>query len=475
MTDAALNTQYVNAHMAALVGRSTAEMQGAGLLSFVPVVEQVRVRECFEGFRTGTEGQTEIPFLRGDGSSLATIVSATPLPAEGERDAGFLCFVLDITSRRQIEDALRRSEAYYRVLTTAAQDHIFVINDDDRVEYVNQAAAEQLQTTPDKVIGKRRSEIFPPAVAERQAANLRAVLTEGKPLYAEGRTMYLDREVWLSTWLAPIPDENGKVTAVLGLSRDMTARKRAEDELRATEQRLRVVLSNLPLVLWASNREGIATFCAGQALQALGIDHQEVVGRPFENIGVEPFTGLGEHVRRALAGESCKQPDRRSGSDVRSLVGPGARRQAEHHGGNRGDRRYHRASQARGRADQRTEDGSHRPVGRRHCPRLQQQPDGHHRVRGHDPRPDRRRQTDLGRSQGSAAGGRALGRPCPPASRVRAPAGDSTARTESQQRHRRVEADARAPHRRVDSGRGRARPRCALRSWEMPVRSSRSS
>ena len=53
---------------------------------------------------------------------------------------------------RQIEDALRRSDAYYRVLTTAAQDHIFVINRDDRVEYVNQAAADQLRSTPDKII-----------------------------------------------------------------------------------------------------------------------------------------------------------------------------------------------------------------------------------------------------------------------------------------------------------------------------------
>ncbi len=306
ITDAALNTQYINPHMAALVGRPAGEFQGSGLLTFVPGHEHVRIRECFDGFRQGLASQTEVPFVRPDGSSIATILSATPLPADGEHNAGFLCFVVDITSRRQMEDALRRSEAYYRVLTTAAQDHIFVINDDDCVEYVNQAAAEQLRTTPERVIGKRRSEIFPPAVAERQGANLRAVLREGKPLYAEGRTMYLDREVWLSTWLAPIPDESGKVTAVLGLSRDMTARKRAEDELRAAEQRLRVVLSNLPLALWASDREGAATFCAGQALHALGIDPQEIVGRSMEQTGIEPFTGLAEHVRRALAGESWK-------------------------------------------------------------------------------------------------------------------------------------------------------------------------
>jgi PAS domain S-box-containing protein len=60
---------------------------------------------------------------------------------------------------------LRKSEAYYRVLAEAAQDHIFVIDRDDRVQYVNQAAARRFRTTPDKVIGRGRAEISPPDMA----------------------------------------------------------------------------------------------------------------------------------------------------------------------------------------------------------------------------------------------------------------------------------------------------------------------
>jgi PAS domain S-box-containing protein len=135
---------------------------------------------------------------------------------------------------------LRKSEAYYRVLAEAAQDHIFVIDRDDRVQYVNQAAARQLRTTSDKVIGRRRAEIFPPDVAERQGGNLRRVLATGEPLYVEGHTFYLEREVWLGTWLAPILDDAGKVTAVLGLSRDITERRRLEIEL-ANAQKMEAI------------------------------------------------------------------------------------------------------------------------------------------------------------------------------------------------------------------------------------------
>jgi len=205
--------------------------------------------------------------------------------------------------RKQAEEALRKTAAYYRVLAETAEDHIFVINQDDRVEYVNQAAARQLKALPEQIIGRPRTEIFPPDVAERQGRSLRRVFETRQPLYVEGRTLYLDREVWLGTWLAPVPDGDGGIRAVLGLSRDMTERKHAEDALRDSEQRLRVVLSNIPLVLWAVNLEGIVTFCRGRALSSMGAAPDDIVGRAFEAIAVDPFPGLAAGVRRSLAGE----------------------------------------------------------------------------------------------------------------------------------------------------------------------------
>ncbi len=301
--DAEYRTTYVNAHMAALLGCTLADVQGRTLLSFIPADAQAEARQSLARCLQDGGHSFDVTFRRHDGSALVASVSASPVKGEVNDRPGFACVVVDVGDRRRAEDALRRSAAYYRVLTSAAQDHIFVISDEGRVEYVNQAAAEQLRSTPDKIIGKMRTEIFPPDVGERQATNLRKVLTEGKPLYVEARTLYLDREVWLSTWLAPIPDDTGKVTAVLGLSRDLTDRKRVEDELRAAEQRLRVVLSNLPLLVWATNRDGRATFCAGQALPMLGVTAEDVVGRTFEEVGAAPFTGLTEHAQRALQGK----------------------------------------------------------------------------------------------------------------------------------------------------------------------------
>lgn len=195
----------------------------------------------------------------------------------------------------------------YRVLADTAEDHIFVINRDDRIEYVNPAAARQFGTVPEGLVGRRRAELFPPDVAERQGRNLTRVISTGTPLYVEGRTMYGDREVWLSTWLTPIRSDTGDVTAVLGVSRDITVRKRLEDELRAADQRRRVVYANIPLIVWTADRGGTVTFCAGLGLQSLGLTPDDVVGRRFADLDAEPFPALREPLGLALAGENVNR------------------------------------------------------------------------------------------------------------------------------------------------------------------------
>ena len=229
--DPQYRTEYVNPCMARMLGCAPEEMGGALFLDFVPEDTHTAARAHFEQSTQGGRGQVDLPLQPRQGSSQWFMVSTRLLPAASPERASLVCVVVDITERKLAEEALRKTEAHYRVLAETAEDHIFVINREDRVDYVNQAAARQLRTAPEQLIGRLRSELFPPDIAERQGHSLQRVFDTGKPLYMEARTLYLDREVWLSTWLAPIPDEAGGVLAVLGISRDITERRRLEVEL----------------------------------------------------------------------------------------------------------------------------------------------------------------------------------------------------------------------------------------------------
>ncbi|NOZ21471.1 MAG: PAS domain S-box protein [Planctomycetes bacterium] len=138
----------------------------------------------------------------------------------------------EIADRQRAEEALRKSEGRYRTLTESAQDAIFIIDREDRVEYLNSFAAGMFGRTPEKIVGQPRSSLFPREIALQQHENLQEVFRTGETMRQEGRMAFPDREIWLETSLVPLRDEAGEVRAVLGVSRDVTDRKRAEEAYR---------------------------------------------------------------------------------------------------------------------------------------------------------------------------------------------------------------------------------------------------
>ncbi|CAA9439988.1 MAG: diguanylate cyclase/phosphodiesterase (GGDEF & EAL domains) with PAS/PAC sensor(s) [uncultured Rubrobacteraceae bacterium] len=101
---------------------------------------------------------------------------------------------------------------------------------------------------------------------------------------------------------APARDEEERVVAVVKSFYDVTWRKEAEEALRESEERLRTIVENAPVVLFALDREGIYTLLRGRGLEALGLDQNQLVGRSVFEVYAD-HTGMLKNVRRALSGE----------------------------------------------------------------------------------------------------------------------------------------------------------------------------
>ena len=111
---------------------------------------------------------------------------------------------------------------------------IYVQDPEGRVVHANHAACELVGKPQEEVVGKLPEELFDPDTVERWREQNRQVTATGRPIDVEdgwgGRT-YL-------THKTPVFDAQGRAVAVIGISTDITERKRAEDALRASEARL---------------------------------------------------------------------------------------------------------------------------------------------------------------------------------------------------------------------------------------------
>ncbi|MEI6310582.1 MAG: PAS domain-containing sensor histidine kinase, partial [bacterium] len=187
-------------------------------------------------------------------------VIMTPLGNRARAVTGFLVQIQDITERKQAEEALRESEERYRSLAENSPDLIFIINERDRVDYVNQAAARLVGKPVEEIIGRPRAVLFPMEAAEIQGQHLAEAFASnsGDPLWREWLLPDRTHEIWQSVCLVPLQGKLGEGRRILGVARDITDRKRQEQEMTKARADFLFAVSHelkTPLFLMASAQE----------------------------------------------------------------------------------------------------------------------------------------------------------------------------------------------------------------------------
>ncbi len=207
----------------------------------------------------------------------------------------------DITESKRTEQALRESEERYRQIVETAQEGIWVIDLEGKVSYANQRIAQMLEYPQAEVVGRPVADFMAPehhALSRQNLARRRQGIHEqyeftflrrtGSPLHALVSTN-------------PLYDQAGRYAGALGMLTDITERKRAQEELAASEQRYHSLFENMV--------EGFA-YC-----QMLYDDR----GRPVDfvylevNHAFEQLTGLrdvaGKRVSEAIPGIREQSPE----------------------------------------------------------------------------------------------------------------------------------------------------------------------
>jgi len=190
---------------------------------------------------------------------------------------GLTVFVIDITTRRQLESDFYAEQKLVHTLIDNLPDVIYFKDLNSRFLHVNRALALLFgQRNPADLIGKSDADYLPADFARQTLADELEIIRTGQPkVEIEEKCIYPDgREAWTLTTKLPLRDSDGKIIGTCGISSDITARKQAELHIR----HLASIVEASDDCIVSKDLNGIITSWNKGAEKILGYSASEMIG-----------------------------------------------------------------------------------------------------------------------------------------------------------------------------------------------------
>ncbi|MBK9745699.1 MAG: PAS domain-containing protein [Chloroflexi bacterium] len=210
----------------------------------------------------------------------------------------------DITDRKEAEFRLRRERNLLRTLIDNVPDYIFVKDRSDRFIASNLAHAAVARSVPADLIGREARDVFDSDFVESFHADDAVVMARGTAIISEERVMHDQAGPhWTLTTKVPFRSDEGEVIGLVGIARDITARKQAIEALRASEEHLQMVIKSNPVILFEVDPQGVLKFLQGRGSQIVGQDMPALVGLSIVDAFEPLIPDIRGYFQRALSGE----------------------------------------------------------------------------------------------------------------------------------------------------------------------------
>ena len=190
-------------------------------------------------------------------------------------------------ARRSEQEAIRRSEERFRSLAQNSSDVVMVVDADRNVLYQSPSMEKVLGHDPQGRIGKNVAEqsiVHPDDAAEQDAAFARAVANPGEGVVAEVRVRHRDGSWRYMEAIYTSLLDDPRVGGVVLNARDVTERRRAEEELRRSEERLRSVVESAADAFFVYDLDGRFVDVNRRACESLGYAREELLGLSVTDI-----------------------------------------------------------------------------------------------------------------------------------------------------------------------------------------------
>ena len=194
--------------------------------------------------------------------------------------------VHDITDRRKREESLAKSEKRFKDLIELAPDGIVTLNLKGVITYCNAATVQLTGYPKDEIVGKHISNLgFVRARDIPRFLKLFTTIVKGKiPDVIEIVWNHKDGTPHSAEIRVQFLKEDSKPTELLVVTRDTTKAKKAEENLRESEQRYRSIVELAPDGIVTADLKGFITSCNTAFFQLSGFSEDEIIGKHFTQL-----------------------------------------------------------------------------------------------------------------------------------------------------------------------------------------------
>ncbi|MCZ7402588.1 MAG: PAS domain S-box protein [Candidatus Methanoperedens sp.] len=303
---------YVNAAYAKMFGYSQEDFIGETWRKITPS-EMIAPTE--EGLKDTLHNKDtglfkgEVAGLKKDGGIVPMEVMATALWDENRNYNGHICIVRDITERKRAEEALHEGERFLENIFASIQDGIGIIDVDMNIIRVNKTTQSWYPYAA-PLVGKKcyeayhgrkeRCELCPASEALKTGKSAYKVIPKHGP---EGKEVG-----WLEIYSYPLRDTStGQMNGVIEYVRDITERRRVEEELRQSGEKYRLLIHNIHEGVFII-QDAKMQFVNPKFADITGYMMEEIIGRDFQNfVAPENLEMVKERYSRRLKGEDVPQ------------------------------------------------------------------------------------------------------------------------------------------------------------------------
>jgi PAS domain S-box-containing protein len=228
-------------------------------------------------------GPVEYRALSKDGSAVSIEASTELIRGTYGTPLGLVLLVREMTERQRAEASLIQERSLLRALMDNTPDHVYFKDADGRFIMISKAHGALFGLSdPAQAVGKTDFDFFTEEHARPAFEDEREIMRTGRPVVdlEEKETRLDGRETWVSTTKMARTDAHGRTLGTLGISRDITKRKQAEETLRESEEKYRTLVEKANEAIYIA-QDGLVVFANPRMFDLLGVPAGELEGKPF--------------------------------------------------------------------------------------------------------------------------------------------------------------------------------------------------